>query len=259
MDMEPTITVSDGEGVVVATECVDNVEVVVVVEEEPQCGQDVGKYIGQCKWFNDTYGYGFVTVCDGKEKGKDVFVHHTGIKPLNSNYRTLKKGEYLTFDLEAGAKGLQAVNVKGINGGPLMCDCIASTKPNYATHYSVHREAQQDTRNIMYTQCRYGDKRSSYVAPLQTSMDHQQMDSPQAPRPVKGKLASVPPQMYAQGQWLVMTKTGRVKNLAKYSKEGRTAMKQAKQNGFVPPYRKHFQAQAQSQSQSQYQVQPGAE
>lgn len=238
--MEPTIADSD-ENVVVENDAGE----VVVVEEEPQSGQKVGNYIGQCKWFNDTYGYGFVTVCDGNEKGKDVFVHHTGIKPLNSNYRTLKKGEYLTFDLEAGAKGLQAVNVKGINGGPLMCDCMASSKPNYATHYTTNHDTQQDTRK---------HNRRGYVSqPLPASSTHQQLDSPQAPRPVRGKLASIPPHMYAQGQWLVMTKTGRVKNLAKYSKEGRTAMKQAKQNGFVPPYRKHFQGQtsdAQPHSQS---------
>ena len=34
----------------------------------------VGKYTGQCKWFNDKLGYGFVTICDGDEKGKDIFV-----------------------------------------------------------------------------------------------------------------------------------------------------------------------------------------
>lgn len=238
--MEPAIANSVAENQVVEKDV--HLDEVVVVEEEPQCGEKVGKYIGQCKWFNDTYGYGFVTVCDGNEKGKDVFVHHTGIKPLNSNYRTLKKGEYLTFDLEAGAKGLQAVNVKGINGGPLMCDCMASSKPNYTTH----RDTQQDTHK--HIRPGYGARQ-----PLSASTTHQQIDSPHAPRPLKGKLASVPPHMYAQGQWLVMTKTGRVKNLAKYSKEGRTAMKQAKQNGFVPPYRKNFQGQTsdtQSRSQS---------
>lgn len=231
-------TIADNEGDIVAEG-----DVVVVVEEEPQSGENVGKYIGQCKWFNDTYGYGFVTVCDGNEKGKDVFVHHTGIKPLNSNYRTLKKGEYLTFDLDTCAKGLQAVNVKGINGGPLMCDCMASSKPNYTTHN------MQYANNEGYG--KYGQRYNrKYIPPPPTINQHQQIDSPQAPRPLKGKLASIPPHLYSQGQWLVMTKTGRVKNLAKYSKEGRTAMKQAKQNGFIPPYRKHFQEQIQSQPQS---------
>jgi cold shock CspA family protein len=84
----------------------------------------VGKYIGICKWFNNVYGYGFITIWDGEEKGKDIFVHHSGIKPLNSQYKTLKKGEYMSFDIVDGDKGLQAVNVRGINGGPLLCDQV---------------------------------------------------------------------------------------------------------------------------------------
>lgn len=84
----------------------------------------VGKYIGICKWFNNVYGYGFITIWDGEDKGKDIFVHHSGIKPLNSQYKTLKKGEYMSFDIVDGEKGLQAVNVRGINGGPLLCDQV---------------------------------------------------------------------------------------------------------------------------------------
>jgi CspA family cold shock protein len=197
----------------------------VVVEEDLHVGRKVGHYTGQCKWFNDTYGYGFLTVCDGEDKGKDVFVHHTGICPLNSNYRTLKKGEYLSFDIEKGVKGLQAVNVKGIHGGPLMCDCIATYTPRtYASHtFTPLPPLSYQT---------HGDE--------PTSNTPDTPNTPEAPRPLRGKLANIPPHMYAQGQWLVMTKTGRVKNLAKYSKEGREAMKIAKQNGFVPPYRKYY-------------------
>lgn len=89
---------------------------------------DIGKYTGQCKWFNDKLGYGFVTICDGDEKGKDIFVHHSGIKPLNSNYKTLRKGEYIQFNVVDGMNGLQAVDVRGIGGGPLMCDFVSSRK-----------------------------------------------------------------------------------------------------------------------------------
>lgn len=96
-------------------------------EEEPIIVNDVpvtiGEYTGQCKWFNDILGFGFLTICSGPEKGKDIFVHHSGIKPLNSNYKTLKKGEYIIFNIIEGAKGLQAIDITGIEGGPLMCDC----------------------------------------------------------------------------------------------------------------------------------------
>jgi cold shock protein len=82
----------------------------------------VGKYIGQCKWFNDALGYGFVTLHSGDDKGTDVFVHHSGIKPLNSNYKTLKKGEYISFNVIDGENGAQAVDITGVGGGSLMCD-----------------------------------------------------------------------------------------------------------------------------------------
>lgn len=84
----------------------------------------VGKYTGQVKWFNDKLGYGFITVCEGRDKGKDIFVHHTGIRPVNSNYKTLRKGEYVNFNLTNGHNGPQAVDVTGICGGSLMCDVL---------------------------------------------------------------------------------------------------------------------------------------
>ena len=84
----------------------------------------VGDVVGQCKWFSDKLGYGFITIQTGDNKGKDIFVHHSGVKPLNSNYKTLKKGEYVSFILVDGDNGQQAVNVTGIGGGSLMCDII---------------------------------------------------------------------------------------------------------------------------------------
>ena len=88
----------------------------------------VGIYVGQVKWFDNSQGYGFITIISGSEKGKDIFVHHTGISPANSNYKTLRKGEYINFNIITGLKGLQAVDITGINGGPLMCDIIMGTR-----------------------------------------------------------------------------------------------------------------------------------
>jgi CspA family cold shock protein len=98
------------------------------VMHEVKDSDTVGEYVGQCKWFNNSYGYGFITIWDGPEKGTDIFVHHSGIKPLNSMYKTLKKGEYVMFDISSGNKGKQAVNVRGINNGPLLCDHIQVKK-----------------------------------------------------------------------------------------------------------------------------------
>lgn len=90
----------------------------------------IGNYIGQCKWFSDKLGYGFITIQEGENKGKDIFVHHSGIKPRNSNYKTLKKGEYINFSIISGDNGLQAVDITGIGGGTLMCDVLPATRHN---------------------------------------------------------------------------------------------------------------------------------
>ena len=84
------------------------------------------KYTGQVKWFNNKIGYGFITVLD-ENVNKDVFVHHMNICPLESNYRTLKMGEYVEFVLDTNCDGPhneQAVNVTGIKGMELQCDFI---------------------------------------------------------------------------------------------------------------------------------------
>lgn len=99
---------------------------VVDVLVEKKESDTYGKYTGSTKWFNDKLGYGFITICDGDEKGKDIFVHHSGIKPLNSNYKTLRKGEYIQFNIVNGMNGLQAIDVTGIKGGPLMCDYVTN-------------------------------------------------------------------------------------------------------------------------------------
>jgi CspA family cold shock protein len=113
--------------------------------EEVKDNESTGAYIGVCKWFNDRFGFGFLTIMDGAEKGKDIFCHHSGIRPANSQYRSLKKGEYLCFDVISGEKGLQAVNVRGICNGPLLCDHVQVRKPVAATTFT--RTPVQQTGN----------------------------------------------------------------------------------------------------------------
>ena len=83
-----------------------------------------GEIIGNCKWFNKKLGYGFITVYQGEKKGCNIFVHHSGIRPLNSNFKTLRKGEYVHFNIIDGVNGPQATHVTGVCGGPLMCDNV---------------------------------------------------------------------------------------------------------------------------------------
>ncbi|MFK7799185.1 MAG: cold-shock protein [Aureispira sp.] len=58
---------------------------------------------GTVKFFNDSKGFGFITPDDG---GKDVFVHVNG---LNGDF--LNEGDQVSYEVEEGRKGLNAVNV----------------------------------------------------------------------------------------------------------------------------------------------------
>jgi CspA family cold shock protein len=61
---------------------------------------------GTVKWFNAQKGFGFITNDNG---GEDVFVHFSGI--ASNGFKTLEEGQKVTFDLERGQRGMQAVNV----------------------------------------------------------------------------------------------------------------------------------------------------
>jgi CspA family cold shock protein len=61
---------------------------------------------GTVKWFNAEKGYGFIAQADG---GPDVFAHYSAI--TGTGYRELAEGETVSFDVEQGQKGPQAVNV----------------------------------------------------------------------------------------------------------------------------------------------------
>ena len=58
---------------------------------------------GTVKFFNESKGFGFIT--DGESKN-EYFVHVSG---LNDEVR---ENDEVTFDLQDGRKGLNAVNVK---------------------------------------------------------------------------------------------------------------------------------------------------
>ena len=64
---------------------------------------------GTVKWFNETKGYGFIAPADGSE---DLFVHFSAIK--GDDFRTLREGQQVTFEVERGPKGLQAIEVSAI-------------------------------------------------------------------------------------------------------------------------------------------------
>jgi cold shock CspA family protein len=83
------------------------------------------KTLGQVKWFNNKAGYGFITINDGTDQAKDVFIHYSSIRVTNSQYKYLVQGEYVEFDLETSTNEkyeFQANNITGLKGGKLMCE-----------------------------------------------------------------------------------------------------------------------------------------
>ena len=58
---------------------------------------------GTVKFFNESKGFGFIKDSDS---GTEYFVHSTGL------YDSIRENDEVTFDLQEGRKGLNAVNVK---------------------------------------------------------------------------------------------------------------------------------------------------
>lgn len=60
-------------------------------------------YTGTVKFFNDSKGFGFIK---DQDSDKEYFVHVTGLVD------EIRENDRVTFDLQEGKKGLNAVNVK---------------------------------------------------------------------------------------------------------------------------------------------------
>ena len=60
---------------------------------------------GTVKWFNAEKGFGFIE----REGADDVFVHFSAIQ--TDGFKTLEEGQAVTFEVEQGNRGPQAVNV----------------------------------------------------------------------------------------------------------------------------------------------------
>lgn len=58
---------------------------------------------GKVKFFNNTKGFGFISPEDGSQ---EIFVHSTGLRD------NIRENDLVTYDVERGQKGLNAVNVR---------------------------------------------------------------------------------------------------------------------------------------------------
>ncbi|AOM75720.1 cold-shock protein [Pedobacter steynii] len=60
---------------------------------------------GVVKFFNETKGFGFIVPSSGES---EIFVHSTGL------LADIRENDKVSYDVEEGRKGLNAVNVKVI-------------------------------------------------------------------------------------------------------------------------------------------------
>jgi cold shock CspA family protein len=127
---------------------------------------------GRVKWFNNKAGYGFITVndCETNEE-RDMFVHHSEIKVDQTQYKYLVQGEYVAFVVGSINRenkiDVHATNVRGINGGKLMCETrnevrtYRSTQPQEQIQQTMGRPARQAEQ---HQQPRQTDQRRPQLA-----------------------------------------------------------------------------------------------
>jgi CspA family cold shock protein len=65
---------------------------------------------GKVKWFNPTKGFGFI---ERENNEKDVFVHISAVKDAGMD--GLDEGQAMTFEIEEGPKGPNAVNLQKVS------------------------------------------------------------------------------------------------------------------------------------------------
>jgi len=75
--------------------------------------------IGWVKFFSAPKGYGFLTDVQTNE---DAFVHFSSLQRRTPGWRGLYKGEYVSFRPQVAEGKTAALDVTGVQGGPLMCE-----------------------------------------------------------------------------------------------------------------------------------------
>ncbi len=83
------------------------------------------------KWFDAKKGYGFI---DHPDDGDDVFVHYSNIES-DDDFKTLRAGQDVKFEMNDGPKGLHALNVVATEEDD--ADQSADESPEDSTAYEI--------------------------------------------------------------------------------------------------------------------------
>ena len=112
---------------------------------------EYGAFIGRVDWFDSRKGYGFVVDMTGgtdgsnnTESGGGVFVHYSDIVVSNEQgvYRKLHPGEYVSFDKGDRDGKVVCLNVRGVNGGPLLTENTGYRYKVFRNHNENYNDAQ---------------------------------------------------------------------------------------------------------------------
>ncbi|KAJ3161660.1 hypothetical protein HDU86_006430 [Geranomyces michiganensis] len=96
------------------------------------------RHSGRVKFFSSAKGYGFIVPAAGT---LDVFVHYTAISTAPGRFRSLADGEHVEFTMVQGHKGIQAADVTGPGGAPVIGDLksVRGLKNRFNYRQSIHR------------------------------------------------------------------------------------------------------------------------
>ena len=95
------------------------------------------RVIGIVKWYDRTKKYGFIR---SMVNGDELFVHCRDLNTKSATDRFLVAGEYVEYEKicvdgqpRTDKNEFKAINVKGVCGGPLMCETNADRVPSKFT------------------------------------------------------------------------------------------------------------------------------
>ena len=82
---------------------------------------------GRVKWFDSKKGFGFIVDINSSDSD-EYFVHHSRLNTEQPCFKALYEGEYVEFAVVVENEKKLADNVRGISGGPLMCESRRSNR-----------------------------------------------------------------------------------------------------------------------------------